>query len=113
MDVYNPKVIQSSMGSFTRIQVVYKELTHFLSRTRIPVVGTKLTGKHLHSYSWPERVIISFGNESKGLSPELEQFMTEEVSIPKFGDAESLNVGIATAVVLDNVFRSCSNLSII
>ena len=106
VDVYNSKVIQASMGSFTRVNVLYKDLKSFLYQTSIPVIGTRLDGENLYDFSWPERVIVIFGNESKGISDDLDPFITAGVSIPRYGSAESLNVGIATAVVLDNIRRS-------
>ena len=106
VDVYNPKVIQASMGSFTRINVIYRELGSFLSQSKIPVIGTRPDGDDLYSFSWPARGIIIFGHESKGMSPDLEPYIKNYVSIPRFGSAESLNVGVATAVVLDNICRA-------
>jgi len=106
VDIYNPKVIQASMGSFTRVDVVYKDLNLFFSKTDIPVIGTRIEGEDLHSISWPERMIILFGNESKGISEKLNPYLNKVISIPKFGGAESLNVSISTAVVLDNVRRN-------
>jgi TrmH family RNA methyltransferase len=105
VDVYNPKVIQASMGSFTRINVIYRDLRSFLDQTKIPVIGTRLDGEDIYSFSWPERAIIIFGNESKGISDDLDPYIKTAVSIPRFGSAESLNVGVATAVVLDNIYR--------
>jgi TrmH family RNA methyltransferase len=105
VDVYNPKVIQASMGSFTRINVIYRDLRSFLNQTRIPVIGTRLDGEDIYSFSWPERAIIIFGNESKGISDDLDPYIKTAVSIPRSGSAESLNVGVATAVVLDNIYR--------
>jgi len=105
VDIYNPKVIQASMGSFTRIKVLYRDLRSFLNQNKIPVIGTRLHGEDIYSFSWPERVIIIFGNESKGISDDLDPFIKTGVSIPRFGSAESLNVGVATAVVLDNISR--------
>ena len=102
VDVHNPKVIQASMGSFTRVNVIYRDLRSFLNQTDIPVIGTRLDGENLYDFSWPEKVIILFGNESKGISDDLSSFIKANVSIPRYGSAESLNVAIATAVVLDN-----------
>jgi TrmH family RNA methyltransferase len=93
------------MGSFTRINVIYRDLRSFLNQTRIPVIGTRLDGEDIYSFSWPERAIIIFGNESKGISDDLDPYIKTAVSIPRFGSAESLNVGVATAVVLDNIYR--------
>ena len=105
VDLYNPKVIQASMGSFIRVNVFYENLVTFLSHAEIPVYGTKTGGESIYEVSWPEKVIILFGNESKGIDERLDRFISKEISIPKFGGAESLNVGIAAAVVLDNVRR--------
>ena len=105
VDLYNPKVIQASMGSFTRVNVSYVDLVDFLGHTEIPVYGTKTRGENIYEVIWPDKVIIVFGNESKGIHERLNSFITKEISIPKFGGAESLNVSIATAVVLDNVRR--------
>ncbi len=105
VDVYNPKVIQASMGSFTRIKVLYRNLSSFMDQTKTPVIGTRLDGEDIYSFSWPERAIIIFGNESKGISDNLIPYIKTSVSIPRFGSAESLNVGVATAVVLDNFYR--------
>ena len=105
VDAYNPKVIQASMGSFTRVNVIYRDLRSFLKQTDIPVIGTRLDGEEIYDFSWPEKVIVLFGNESKGISDDLDPFIKSNVSIPRYGSAESLNVGIATAVVLDNLKR--------
>jgi len=105
VDMYNPKVVQASMGSFTRVKVQYTNLTMLLENTEIPVFGTKTKGDSIYDISWPEQVIILFGNESRGLHESLNTYLKKEISIPKFGGAESLNVGIATAVVLDNIRR--------
>jgi len=106
VDVYNPKVIQATMGSFIRVNVIYRELQEFLSQSLIPVLGTSLEGDSLYDMSWPKQSIIVFGNESKGISQNLMKYFSGMVSIPKSGQAESLNVGIATAIVLDNFKRS-------
>ena len=103
VDVYNPKVIQASMGSFIRVNVIYRDLKTFLSKTSIPVIGTLLVGQNLYEFKWPEKVIVVLGNESKGISDDLHPLIKDGVTIPRYGSAESLNVGIATAVVLDNI----------
>ena len=105
VDLYNSKVIQASMGSFIRVNVQYLNLNMFLKSIDIPVFGTKTKGDNIYNISWPEKVIVLFGNESRGLHESLNTYLSKEISIPKFGGAESLNVGIATAVVLDNARR--------
>lgn len=103
VDVYNPKVVSATKGSFARVQVYYDDLAGFLDRHKgVPVLGADLSGESVHSYAFPERGILLMGSESHGISPELESLITQKVTIPRYGGAESLNVGIATAIVLDN-----------
>lgn len=104
-DVYNHKVIQSSMGSFTRVKVFYTNLVEYLSTTQQPVYGTFLNGESVHTLSFGADGVIVVGNEANGISAEVEKFVTKRITIPAFGKAESLNAAIATAVVLDNVRR--------
>lgn len=104
-DVYNPKVINSTMGSFTRVDVVYTDLKIYLSNSRKRVYGALLEGQSIYSSSLEEGVIL-MGSESHGISKELRDLVTDPIKIPGRGGAESLNVAIATAVVLDNFFRN-------
>ena len=108
VDFYNPKVIAASMGSFTRIRTFYTNLqTYFeqISPQKPSVVGTFLNNANLHQFSFPDSGYIVLGNESNGIGEIVEKFVTDKVTIPRFGHAESLNVGIATAIVLDNLMR--------
>lgn len=108
VDFYNPKVIAASMGSFTRIQAFYTSLQDYFEEISIkntPVIGTFLNHDNLHQFSFPEAGYIVLGNESNGIGEIVEKFITNKVTIPRFGHAESLNVGIATAIVLDNLMR--------
>jgi TrmH family RNA methyltransferase len=100
-DFYNSKVIGASMGSFSRVQVSYTDLQQFLSETTLPVLGAYLEGTDIHTVSFPQNGILIMGNESKGISSGLEKFITQKITIPSYGKAESLNVGVATAVILD------------
>ncbi len=104
-DVYNSKVIQSSMGSFTRIQVFYTNLVEFLKENPVPVYGTFLDGENAHSFTYGKGGILVVGNESNGISKEVAGFVTHKITIPPYGKAESLNAAIATAVILDNIRR--------
>ncbi len=106
VDFYNPKVISGTMGSFTRINVFYTNLNEFLEKQKVPVFGAYLDGKNIHETQFPAIGILLMGNESKGISPDLEKFVTNKITIPKFGSAESLNVGIATAIILDNIKKA-------
>lgn len=104
-DVYNSKVIQSSMGSFTRVQVYYTNLVEFLKINKGSVYGTFLKGEDVHNLKHGSGGIIVIGNEANGISPGVEKFITNKITIPQYGRAESLNAAIATAVILDNIRR--------
>ncbi|MBX2970785.1 MAG: RNA methyltransferase [Cyclobacteriaceae bacterium] len=105
-ELYNPKVLHSSKGSFTRIPVYYTALPDFLSKTRLPVYGTFLSGDDVHTVNFGSGGLLVIGNEAHGISKEVEQFVTQQISIPRYGKAESLNAGVATAVICDNIRRS-------
>jgi TrmH family RNA methyltransferase len=104
-DVYNSKVIQSSMGSFTRVGLFYTNLEGYLRESKSFVFGAFLDGENVHSVEFGEGGIIVIGNESNGISKAVEKFVTRRITIPKYGYAESLNAAIATAVICDNVRR--------
>ncbi len=108
-DVYNPKVIAAAKGSFTRVNLYYTDLTQYFEKIKganQQVIGAFLGGGSLYEFKYPANGgIIIMGNESNGISGQVEAFVTDKVMIPRFGAAESLNVGIATAVMLDNMRR--------
>ena len=104
-DFYNAKVITSTMGSFTRVNIFYTDLEDFLSREKRNVYGAYLEGKNVHQETFDRGGFVLIGNESHGISPALEKFVTHKITIPRFGNAESLNAGIATAVICDNIRR--------
>jgi len=102
VDFYNPKVITATKGSFSRINIFYTDLNHFLSKTDLPILGSFLDGENIHKTKFPISGILIMGNESSGISKEIEKLVTKKITIPAYGKAESLNVAIATAVILDN-----------
>jgi TrmH family RNA methyltransferase len=104
-DFYNPKVISATMGSFCRVQLYYANLVEYLNATHLPVYGTFLNGKNIYTVDFEKAGLIAMGNEANGISTEVGQLVTVPITIPKRGGAESLNASIATAIVLDNVFR--------
>ncbi|MFN5333134.1 MAG: TrmH family RNA methyltransferase [Bacteroidota bacterium] len=104
-DFYNPKVIQASMGSFTRVQFFYEELGEVFSRWNLPVYGAFLEGESIHQLKNPLPGVLLMGNESQGISKAIEKWVTRKVTIPGYGTAESLNVAIATAILCDNFKR--------
>lgn len=112
-DWYNPKVIAASKGSFTRVRGYYTDLALYLEKVQnteheIHIYGTFLEGKNIHQTTFTDTGYIVMGNESNGIGPSVEAFITQKITIPRFGSAESLNVGIAAAVVLDNWRRGVS-----
>ncbi|MBS1488637.1 MAG: RNA methyltransferase [Bacteroidetes bacterium] len=105
-DFYNPKTISATMGSFTRVNIFYTNLTDFLSKNKLPVYGTLMQGDNVHRAVFGSSGLIVIGNESNGISEEVMPFITHPITIPQLGGAESLNAAIATGIVLDNLCRS-------
>lgn len=105
-NVYNPKTIQASMGSFTRVKAYYTDLGPWLSQQPQPAYAATLEGQPVHRWQAPASGgILLLGNESHGVQPELLPHCHGQLTIPRFGQAESLNVAIATAILCDNIFR--------
>ncbi len=105
-DFYNSKVISASMGSFCRVNVFYTSIASYLDDAKTTVYGTFLNGDNVHHTTFEKGGLIVIGNEAHGISVEVERFVDHRISIPRFGQAESLNAGVATAIVLDNLRRS-------
>jgi len=106
VDLYNPKVVQATMGSIARVTVQYADLKKILLEIdgRIQVFGTFLDGENLYGQDLPDAGIILIGNESHGISAPLNQFVSKRIFIPSFGNsksgkAESLNASVATAII--------------
>ena len=110
VDVYNPKVIQATMGSIARVKVIYTDLCNLISNLsdEMPVYGTFLDGSDIYKNELTPNGIIVMGNEGKGITKELKSLITNKLLIPSFsiGDtAESLNVAIATAITCSEFKR--------
>ena len=112
VDIYNPKVIQATMGALLHVNVFYsdlKELFKVSLKNQVKVYGTLLEGSSIYNYKLDKKGIILFGNESKGISDELLTFITDKIKIPKFSTAkegiDSLNVGMAASVVFSEFLR--------
>jgi TrmH family RNA methyltransferase len=104
-DLYNPKVIQSSMGSFLRVQVSFTSLADWLRQYESPVMGAVLNGKSVYEESPREQAALIIGNEGNGIQPELLSLIRIPVSIPRLGGAESLNAAVATGILLSYLKR--------
>ena len=108
VDIYNPKVVQATMGSIARVSVNYVDLETFVSQTKLAVFGTFMDGNNIYKTELPQEGIIIMGNEANGISMELEKLIKKRLSIPRFGTiqkTESLNVATATAIILSEFRR--------
>lgn len=105
VDVYNPKVVQATMGSIARVNVTYTQLDSFFDSLPegVPIYGTLLEGKNMYQQKLSKNGIIVMGNEGKGISSAIRRRITHALRIPNYPEqratADSLNVAIATAVV--------------
>lgn len=109
VDIYNPKVVQATMGSLARVEVLYTNLTDYLKTSDKDIFGTFMEGSNIYKTELPAKGIIVMGNEANGISAEIENLVTQKISIPRFGSlqqTESLNVATATAVILSEFKRS-------
>jgi TrmH family RNA methyltransferase len=108
VDMYNPKVVQATMGSLSRVNVVYVELEEYLKTTTLPIFGTFMDGASIYKEELPLNGIVVMGNEANGISKEIENLVSKRITIPRFGNlqvTESLNVATATAIVLNEFKR--------
>jgi RNA methyltransferase, TrmH family len=112
VDVYNPKVVQASMGALLHVNVYYSDINSLAQTAlskEIPVYGTVLDGESIYSATLKKSGIIILGNESKGISPGLLPLITNRLMIPGAGSSkpgiESLNVGMAASVVFSEFLR--------
>ncbi|WP_029293194.1 TrmH family RNA methyltransferase [Chryseobacterium hispalense] len=107
VDFYNPKVIMASMGSFTRVNIVYTDLAEYLSQTENINIGTDMEGENIYSFNRPEKMNLVLGNEGNGMRPETEKLLEKSIMIPRFGKSqstESLNVSMAAGIILGQLF---------
>jgi TrmH family RNA methyltransferase len=99
VDFYNPKVISATMGSFTRVHVVYTDLSAFLKSYGGLKVSAEMNGSPLEAFNPVKPMIMVMGSESHGVRAQVQPLLDARVTISKFGQAESLNVGIATGII--------------
>jgi RNA methyltransferase, TrmH family len=112
VDVYNPKVIQASMGSFCRVKIIYvpfNDIAGLAGDSQIPIYGTFTKGHNIYKEILPHKAIVVFGNEGRGISKEVSQRIEHKISIPSFDNkaekADSLNVAITAAIVCSEFRR--------
>ena len=101
VDVYNPKVIQASMGSLFRVNIIYTDLKDYLQKVHTPIYGTFMDGNNIKDMKLPKDVNLILGNETNGISEKVASLITNRVSVKNIGlQTESLNVAMATAIFL-------------
>jgi TrmH family RNA methyltransferase len=112
VDVYNPKVIQSTMGAIARVKTHYLDLNDFLSEVKnrkLEIFGTFMEGENVYKTNLPKKALVIMGNEGKGISSSIEQYINKRISIPAFPSAdhglESLNVAVAASIICSEFRR--------
>nr|WP_321358146.1 RNA methyltransferase [uncultured Draconibacterium sp.] len=115
VDLYNPKVIQASMGSFSRIKLHecdFERLAGLAQESETPVFGAFMNGDNIYQKQLPKQAVLVMGNEGNGIRPDVEKLITDKLSIPNFSEheikAESLNVSVATAILCSEFKRAYS-----
>jgi len=103
VELYNPKVIQSTMGSFLRVNINYVVLEDCLQTAKVPIFGALLNGEDVKNIIKPTEGIVIIGNESKGIRPHILPHITNAISIARIGEAESLNAAVAAGIILSNL----------
>lgn len=104
-DAYNPKTISATMGSFVRVSVSQVELPEYLQTLNMPIYGAFLDGQSVHTTDLSAKGVLLMGSESHGIREQCAKLVSEKITIPAFGEAESLNVAMATGIILDNFKR--------
>jgi len=108
VDCYNPKTLQATMGSISRVAVHYTELDEFLAKSTIPIYGTYMDGASIYTSSLAPEGLLLMGNEANGIGEQFQKYISKKISIPSFGSAktESLNVAMATGICLSELRRN-------
>ncbi len=106
-EIYNPKVVQSTMGSIARVNIFYTDVVEWLQNNKgiVKTYAATLQGKNLFEIDPISEGIILIGNESKGINDNLIQLADYKVTIPKYGNAESLNAAVATGILVSHFIR--------
>ncbi|MNT81168.1 tRNA (guanosine(18)-2'-O)-methyltransferase [compost metagenome] len=94
------------MGSLSRIQIHYIDLKAFIKEVKIPVYGALLDGDSIYETDWTHEGLIILGNEGNGISEEIIELVDQPVTIPRIGEAESLNVAVATTIFCSEIART-------
>ncbi len=109
VDCYNQKVVQASMGSLTRVEIIYTDLIGFLNETDLPTFIADMEGENVYKIDLPKEAVFVMGNEANGISDAIRKLVDAKISIPRFGniqETESLNVATAAAILLSEFKRN-------
>lgn len=105
VDAYNPKVVQATMGSLARVQIDYVDIEDLLENTNLPTFGALLEGQSIYQTNFHTEGLLIMGNEGNGIRKNLIPTINQAVTIPRIGDAESLNVAIAATIFCSELAR--------
>lgn len=106
-ELYNNKVVQSTMGSFVRTNIWYGDVVNdVLANTQLPVFGALLNGTSIYQQPKLKEGILVIGNEGKGIREQVLPFITKAITIPKFGGAESLNAAVAAGIIVSHLIET-------
>ena len=104
VDIYNPKTISASMGSFSRVQVFYKNIADtvdLINQNKLNIVASTLNGQNANDFVWPKNGALIIGNEGNGIGKDTLKMIKNKITLPSFGKAESLNASLACGILLD------------
>ncbi|MBL0234536.1 MAG: RNA methyltransferase [Chitinophagaceae bacterium] len=104
-DIYNPKVVQSTMGSIARVNCYYTDLETWLGEQEMNIYAAVLNGRSIQDMPPLKEGIMIIGNESRGISESILKLVNEKLTIPKIGKAESLNAAVATGIILSHLLK--------
>lgn len=99
-DCYNSKVVQATMGGIFRVKIEYTDLEQYLHATQMPIYGALLDGANVYQLKEKSKGILVIGNESKGIRTNIQPFIQKPITIPRIGQAESLNAAVATGIIV-------------
>ncbi len=105
VDCYNPKVLQATMGAIFRVNVDYVDLNEYLKMSTLPIYGALLEGENIFKSNLQTKGVILLGNEGNGIKEVNKKHITNPITIPRYGNAESLNVATAGAIILGSFFQ--------
>lgn len=110
VEVYNPKVVQASMGSLSRTKVFYTDLVQFLEENQVPSYATTLNGRSIYETNFKAEGLLILGNEGNGIRAEVLEKVKNQITIPRFGSTESLNVAVSAGICCAEIRRKANKL---